>query len=609
MAKLGRVIINGVEYPCDSWEKAQQGEPLAVSWVDGLPDGAGQPHYKSNKQYYWGRHWDATTPPFLRIGPVITTIAGFGTLDTNFPMYVVPEANTDAPFLSVIYVFNKASVWKVAYAAKTIIYGPTSVANVVYGRPVLFDGIWRIPRGESVAAANLIPLTAGTEATEISANVITANVFATHFGVMQDEISNTIVRAFKSTAENSARRIEKATSVTGFTPSAGNIGFEVGDDSFDITDILNSQGELLIIKPDGPYRFDPAGNSTPLQSFAHPNVLTSAQQGSNSIGYSAYGYWVHNTGFYLIFGDIVTPVGLESEPYFYISPTADIDTFSYWTSAFATGRWVYAARRKQIWQGYIRDDGKITWYGPVFTSDQPGSIPLRVAGESLGPAFWFAGTVGGLMHVITLEPDGSTRSILPTNRGLSTQSPEIILPKLDFGRGDRLKQLRKFWYLVERIGAGVSLQAVVQRDGAVNQSWGSAATTSGLFERMGVAGTSDTFRRLNIGFTATGHDGATAGVILEKWGVEAHSADIWKVIIPLKAEENLGSQGIIGSAKNLRELQHGQAIEVTAPGRNSSHTAHVYQVHEKTAKITVPANPEYEFEVLIEAFDIETGVN
>jgi hypothetical protein len=126
---------------------------------------------------------------------------------------------------------------------------------------------------------------------------------------------------------------------------------------------------------------------------------------------------------------------------------------------------------------------------------------------------------------------------------------------------------------------------------------------------MGVAGTSDTFRRLKPGFTCIGQTGGNTGVTIEKWGIEAHSADIWRATIPLKMPEDTGSQGIIGSAKNLRQLQHGQAVEVFAPGRNSSFTAHVYQVNEKTSNYSPDAQVEYEFEILIEAFDIESGVN
>lgn len=611
MAKLGYITLNGKRYPCEEWGRAQQGQPLAITWGEGTPDGVGLPIYKdakANKRAYFARGWDLTTPPFLRLGSQIIKISGVTeNIDPALPLYVI-EAIDSVNVANVAYLFNGPTVWKINTGTNAVIYN-TDRAGVQYGRPVIFDAAARIPRGETVAAVNLaVGAGAGNEADElgVGGNVILANMFATHFGAIQDETSAKIVRAFRPTSGyTNANKIETATTAAGLTASPGpSVGFEVGDDSFDITDILTQQGENLIVRPDQIFRFDPNGNSMPMQDFVKWNLSTSALTGAGSLGYSAYAYWVHNTGLYLVYGDVVRPVGLESDQDFHIAPNSDFDSFPYYLGSFALGRWAYFARRTQVWQTYIQDDGTLLWFGPLFTTS---GNPLVLAGGSLGPNVWFG--EGSNIYKMQLEPDGSTRGELTDTRS-TTQitTPEVIFPQWDAGRPDRLKQLRKFWYLIERIGAGETLQAVVQRDGAANQNWGSAASTSGLFERIGVAGTSDTFRRLKAGFTAAGH-GSSTGPIVEKWGLEAHSADMWRVTIPLTAEEDTGSQGIDGSLQNLRQLKHGQAIEVQAPGRNGSFTAHVYQVQEETLKYTADARPEYQVQILIEVFDIETGLN
>lgn len=612
MAKLADpVVIDGKSYPCDEWNNVEQGKPASVSWNEGIPDGIGQTHLKSLTRCYYARHFDTTLPPFLRLPPPITAITSFTNFDVSSPFYVI--ATTTADSQAVEYIFNGAYVWKLRRT--TNVYDTqytgagVSRASCVYGRPVFFDGSWRIPRGESLDAVTLTPgnIDTGTETTELHNNTITTNVKASHFGTIQDQLGNYILRAFKSSAESKARRIEKAATATAFTASPGNTGTEVGDDSFGITDILTAGGEALIMKPDGPYRFDPDGNALPVQDFVHATGATSTTSSANSIGHSAYAYWCHTTGIYLIFRDVVKPLGLESDLNFHVITTGDFDTLTYYQSGFASGRWLYVIRRTQLYQAYINDDGSLIWYGPLYIAGT--NSPMHLAGDSIGPDLWFVASGESNLYRMSLQADGSTRAALDASlRGYASQSPEILMSQWDAGRPDRLKQLRKFWFRV-RDTSGESLQPIVKRDGAANQNWGSARTTTGFFENMATTmGTNDTFRYLQLGFTVSGH-GSGEGPLIEAWGVEAVAASVYRVIIPLtNAEVQGGSQGIVGSLDNLRTLKHGQGVEVKAPGRNGTALMHVLGVREKTIRAEQNA-PEYEVTVFLEGWNLEDGTN
>ena len=621
MAQLGYVVINSKRYPCDEWSNAQRGEPLAISWNEGLIEGMGEPIYKSNKRYYYGHNFDPTSPPYLRLTPLVTSISGFGSsFSTSNPTYYVRTRNPDGT--NVLYIFNGPNVWKINRDTNAVIYGPTSRAGVQYGRPVLFEGVWRIPRGDKESAVdatsyldavNLIPLNAGTEATELHANTIETNVKARHFQILQSETRAVLARAFAIDAGGQGcNRVELADSPTGFTATPGEVGSEVGDFTYGITDMVQGQGDLIVMKPDGPYKFDPDGNALPIQGFVTRNLNPAFQgfaSGANSHGHGPYTYWIHPSGIWLIHGDQMTPVSFESAIDFFsrsFAATEGIDSGVVWTGCIAYGRWLYASRGSQVWQAYINDDGKLTWYG-AFNNLGGAGVGVHV-GMDDGPTLWIPRTGQTTLLRIDLEADGSSRGPIGDSRGFTSTTGHFRIAGIDFGRPDRTKQLRKLWFNLEGMGGGMTFTPKVKRDTNAEATWVAAMTADGLSELIGTAGTTDTFRELAFGLDASAIPGNTDPRV-RSFGLEAHSADIWRAKIPLKVGEDMGSQGIIGSMENLRELQHGQAIEVVAPGRNTSFTAHVYRVNEKTTKFTADAQPEYEVEVQIEAFNIEAGTN
>lgn len=625
MAKLGAISINNIPYPCDAWEATDQGKDLSVAWMDGYWDGAAESRYlpaKPNK-YFYAHGWDMTSPPYARLALSLTAITGFtNTLTAEYPLYIVadvqPAGSVSPPAgTNLVYIFQADRVWKINRDTMTQIYS-TARAGVNYGRPARFEGYWYIPRGDKRSqndgtgypdATRLTPLDAGNEATEIHANA-QLNVKARHFAVLQDQGISYLCRAFSSSAGGAANRIEKSAS-GGFTASPGDIGTEVGQQDYSIADLLIYQGELLVIKPNGPYLFDPEGNSQPLQDYVGSSPEASFQVGSNSDVVGAYAYWPHTSGFWRIFGSALLPAGFEADPRFMIRNASDeIDQTDRWEAVCGYGRWLYAVRGNLIWQGYIQNDGLPIWHGAIYDLGAATTVYIGLLeGKTalLPPELWvFASTAVG---VATLSADGSTRTASSSSRGVAHMADyPLRMPDIDWDLPHRLKQLRKLWFLWEGLTAsGITIQPVVQRDGAAAQNWGAALTTTGYHENTGVMGTSDTFRSFRPGVDASGGVSAT-DPRLRAWGADAVSSTIWKATILLSNKELVGfSEGINGSLQNFRTLRDGIGVEVQGPGWVSSVLMHLTRMSVKQTSVDEFENPEYTVDLQFESFNQEDG--
>lgn len=617
-----RITIDGKEYPCTKWGEVEKGKSIERVYKDGYPDGIGESHVKSDKRCLFA-HWiDLTSPPYQRLYPSVTQIAV--TLSVaDQPLYAIRTQSTDGTPIPLLYLFQTNLARKIRLDTNVVIYETTN-ANTIYGRPALYDGAWRIPRGDKISstdatnyaeAATLTPgLVGAAYATEFAS--IEAGIKARHFATIVDEGVSKLARAFSNSlgvaTGEAAHRIALASSATGFATT--DVGFEVGDSSLPISDLLVSQGELEVIKPDGPYRFSPDGTSLPQQALVQTQLELNAYRGSNSHAHGPYTYWIDPSGLWRIYNDTMTPVDYGSDLAYCSFGQTDLPAFS-WNSVVAFGRWLYATNSSQLWQGYIEDDGKVKWFGPIIHRPEAGSssnitrvVMIPGGTDDTGPILFYLELVK--LYRINLMGDGSTRQALNVNRGIATAAnivPRLMQGTDDFDMPDRLKQARRFWILVEKLSeASGTMQGRAIMDGGAEASIGASPniTANGLTEKIWTPGTADTFREAQFGYQHSVVSG-TSDPRVRAWGVEVRTPSIYQAEIPLTPESVVGfSGGIRGMLKRLRDLQNAQLVAIKEPEINSTFNGYVMKVIEEATPAEGGEGVGYNVKVLVQRFTI-----
>lgn len=584
-----RITIDGTEYPCDSWKKVEQGRPVSVAWEEGFWNGMGEPRYKTPGRYYVGNLTDTTSPPYVRIWPSYSTLSLSASLNMALPMYIIQGRQAD--LIPVTYVLNGRLRIKINRTSLATFETDTNVAGLQYGRPALFEGTWRLPVGEN---GNGMTLTIANNPTLDTEGDL--GVPARHLAVIQAESQAQLARA-----DNSNEMYLSADAVTWAGP------YEVGESTVPISDLLETQGELMVIKPDGPRKFDSQGVSRPLQKFvgAHPNI--SGDIGSNSHGHGTFTFWVHPSGVWRIVGDLMIPVNFDADPKFYAFLAADFDLSTQFSSFVAYGRWAYATRGTQLFAAFINDDGTLIWHGSIYD----GSFALRVGMDldptTGNPALWVAHT-GGSVLVVSLQADGSMRAPLGSNRGV-VSGATFRLPRWDGGRAERTKQLRRFWLIGEGFAGTDGVTPQVRRDGGSIETipGGSGLQPAGsLTELVWTPGTNDTFREVELRFGSWDSDG-TGDPRLRAFGIEAHTFDVYEAVIPLTPDAVKGfSGGIRGMLKKLRHLESTDLTAFKEPEVNETFNGYVLGVQEQVVGREGNDGVGYQVRVLIERAAVPT---
>lgn len=598
-----RITLDGKEYPCKEFVEAQKADKIERVWPDGFWDGIGESRVRSPRRCLYAHFMDLTSPPYVRLipAPVSIGVSSGPDVATPFPFYFLQGRQPNAT--NVVYMLIGSYRVKINRDTNAIIYTTQDNASDIYGRSTYFESGIYLAKGDQRDAATLTIANG-------SPDTITAitGIKAKHFAKLQDQGVSKLARSFLNFLQLSP---------DGSTWSTTS--FEVGDSSLPTSDMLESQGEIIVIKPDGPYKFDPQGNSLPLQRFVGSNLTTSVFNGSNSHGHGTYAYWVDQAALWRILGDNVLPVGFESDPQYFATANVDIVANSQWRSVTAYGRWLYATRSGQLWQGFIKDDGTVQWYGAIWNESTNSALRCNIdAGVGTGPALWLASsTTPGFttFYRFDLQLDGSMRSVIGSSRGAQSGSvPTFRFGTDDFDKPDRTKQLRRFWVITEGFVAGDILQLQAELDGAAAQNVGTTITTNGLIEKVPTAtssgtvlASSDSFREARIGFKFTGFAG-TSDPRIRAMGVECLTPPIYKATIELTPESVRGYQrGIQGMLQDLRELQNGQRVELKAPELDATRTSYITSVQEKVVGKELDT-VGYEVEVLAEVMTIPSSV-
>ena len=604
MAKLPEISINAVNYPCDAWEVVQQGRALSRSFTKGFIRGMSQFALDDPRRYYHCVNADPTAAPWVRVRPQLDFDIVATNADPLKPVYVFLAE--DANGTDYAYILNDRYGYKVDVATGVIDETKDFGANSVCGRPVLFEGNWRIPLGDTNDAQTLT--TVGIPAAADTYTAITG-IKARHFAALQDK-----------TVANFARARLHNVSLSADASSFGS-EFEVGDSSLKISDLLVVAGELMPVKPDGPWSFDADGNSLPIIETVGRSLLADEYDGSDSHGHGAYAYWAGSAGLWRVLGDRATPIGAESDPAWVnaanlgvAAPFLGISNQVRWASVVAWGRWIYASilstpfATGDVFVGYIRDDGTVLWHGSLYRA---ASLRTRVtitgpAGGTDGPILWIVGT--GKIRGMKLGADGSPRTSLGNfSRGDASLRADFILSEDDFDLPDKEKQWRRMWAYVEGLpGDGtmtVGFYAYRDRDGGAIV--GAAISSDGYTSRDLTPGSSDKAFAMQPGirFTATGgYDPTASDPRVRSFGYEARTATIYQATIPAVPDELRGGVGVEDALQNLRRLLGASRVAIGEPDINATFNGEIVGVQEEA--VPTDSGTGYKINVLIQRWDV-----
>lgn len=611
------ITIDDIAYPCLRWGTVENVRVLERRYDQGFIGGVGifsEAVQTRPDQLYAAVNADISTFPYIRLLPrrITTDLTDkiFGSNPTY--MFVAEDANADE------YLF----IYGDRYAKKVYLHEPggdsllNTVASskdfgagAVCGRPVLFEGKWRIPLGDSVEWVTLTTVSDGGGAdtyTGASAGGSPAGSRrATHFATGMQEGVAQIWRAHNNDADDAPAAGVKSCRVSSSADAITfGASFEVGDTSLPITDLLSIAGELFIPKPDAPYRFssDGGGNTFPIMEFVDKQQYLSGytgDDGANSGCHGPYAYWTHSSGLWRVIGDNATPVDPMSEPHFsglsLAATTAGGGAgmlpsyYGRWLSATAYGHWMYATEAETgLWHGYINEDGTIRWLGTIFSSDGTSKTAISracVVTTSTAPILYVVDN-NSMLYRIDLQEDGSIRKVSTpgTNRGGDDEISLVVAPETNFGEPEKQKQVRMMWVNTDDMASAFAIRCLVYRDRSTTPTQiGSDVASGGKQEESATPGSSDTFTdchpalELDTGTFAE----ATEDPRIRSWGIRAVTPHVYKAVIPVSPDGMRGfSLSVKDALKKLRDLKSGASIDVREPTYNATFTGYIRDVRE-----------------------------
>jgi hypothetical protein len=620
------ITIDGVAYPCSNWRTESAARRLERRYESGFNGGMGvfsEKQARAPNQIYHCVNLDSTTFPYIRMRKGERDAAltlSFG-VDADKPAFgFVVDGPASREYL---YIANADRIYKIDLgvsgrgtpAQET---GSRQVTGGIAGRPSYFEDNWYVPFGDSILAWVQRLDTVGPDV--IGGDSWNPMDFrALHLTKMMNEGVAQMWRA------HTTNKVDASATALDADSFAGD--FEVGDSSFQITDMLSLTGELFISKPDRPWLFDSQGNSKPAMEFisATGGSLTNYQgyDGANSGSHGPYAYWCHSTGLWRVWQDSARPIDPFSQRN-WSGIALDSLTPSFNTGWFACagwGQWLYAVNASDgLYVGWVEPDGSVTWMGNIISSaqtDWSAKARIGITTTSTNPILWMLDD-SQRFAVFDLEFDGSIRAIKSagapnTDRGGDNEIGQIWMPSTDFGEPEKQKQMRMMWLTIDNNDyENLNIEARVHRDrSATSTRAGSAITSasgSGQFEFVFTPGTDDTFYEA---MAAIRFDTKVAGTFLpdpadariRSFGMRAVTAHTYEATIPLSAKKMTGSLGVKDALKKLRDLKSGEGVDVMEPTYNEAFTGYVKDVREKVTGAQ-GGSIDYELEVLIDRWVI-----
>ncbi len=597
MATLSPISINGVRYPCNAWVSEQSGQVIRHEWENGWLGGMGHLAKDSDDGYYVSNGFDASTFPYLRLRPgadVSLLLTNYGA-DTKEGTYGFVEQ--DSNLVDYLYVLNGQFVWKINLTGTPAVdpgpggtpskdFGGTAVA----GRLVLYDdgtsSLWRVALGVVDTAQELT--TIGTSGNADTWSDMTG-IFASHFALIQDGALSKIART--RTQGTNLSVVDISTDANTFAPSSG---FEVGDGTLIPADFLEAQGELMVMKDTGIWKFTADGVSTPIMGFhgrgATVNKARVHFDGVNSWQVGPYTYWTHSTSLWRIVGNAARTIGPEANPQW---NNLTLDSFTpfpsenNWNSFVSWGEWAYATYGPRLFYGRIRGDGTILWHGVLFSK---ADAVFRCVLDETGPSLWVADTGLGGVHQFSLDDDGSPKTTFNSKRGAASTSFQFWFPRINAGRGRLREQVqwRFMWCTLENMPSNTAhapVQLAFHKEGATaSTNLGSTLTADGRNTVAWTLGDNDLAYEIQPTIKITTHADYVPGSEdprIRAFGVEGVAPQTYKVEIPLTAAElkKVGG-GVQGALKALRALRGAAQVDVREPEANDSFSGYIQDIEE-----------------------------
>lgn len=597
-----RITIDGTEYPCERWETVERPRTLKESWRDGWVGGMGEYLRRHRDTFYISSNCDTSTYPFVRLRPTLNNSIAINPTATD-PMFAWTAEDSGGE--AYLYIFGTklvAELIKIKISDHSSIEVTTFGANSKAGRFAFFNGDIYLALGDSVDAQKITTVAVGSGDTFATLTDDKALAFA----AMNDEATAKLWRA------HTTNKVDVSS-----TGAAGSFSadFEVGDTTTAINDMITFQGELLISKPDAPWRFGGVvgaslqGQAFPVIDYAGRSPSITGSFGSTMASMNGFAYWPHGSGIIRIFGQGAKPVDPGARPD-WVGAALDSAVPSYisqWDSVAIMGLWIYATNQTDLFYGRIQEDGTIAWHGILVNS---GNF-LRcfiVDGGADGPALWVVNSSssgnGGTAERIGLEKDGSVRKILATGagRGDASLTAQIWMPQIDFGEPNVEKQLSYMAAEVENVASNaVTVSLRVHRDRAFTSEEVGSSTSDGLIEASWTAGTNDTFREVmaSVRMTTTGSY-SNKDPRIRSLTIGAVTPYVYKAVLPITQKEMDGVSSSVRSAlTTLRQLKSGASIAIREPAFNATFTGYVEEVRERATGAETGPGVGYNMEITI----------
>lgn len=484
----------------------------------------------------------------------LSASAGWGAL-------AVPIKPASTTSRSVMNISDTTKIFKYTYdpdAAPTLDDTDTTASGVA-GRPAKMNGKWYCPFGSGANAVKLDNASTPTWGD--------AGWKADHLANYQSGIQPTLARV-NSTTQNTVELNADTSGDVGDTWTAESQ--EVGDVSTKVTDLMETQGELIVAKEDSCYRFGSEGESFNIIPFLDRGKADADNgKGMDTFGdeviYPSKGnLWRHRIG-----GGSL-PIG--------------VNTIEGWRKVSAiptpkSGRHVFEVHV----EGYrytLLNDGEESH----LLQRKPGSsvfnsvltIPLsKGLGVDSRKRLWIKGASTDEttrdVRVIELAEDGSLDT--EGRKGQASSEHDIWFDERNPGRPQDKVQLRHF--TVELEGdwdATTSLQLKVWLDNATTAvDFGAAITSAGVTVRNPTTfGTSDTCHRFRPQLTLTTNS---------SYAPESSNPQFLRLVVGIRFPETIRIvipaddallEGItaIDVEQNLRRLQNQGIVAFGRPARD-----------------------------------------
>ncbi len=625
------ISINGVDYPCRDWETIESARVLERRYDVGFNGGVGffsEGLITRRNQIYAAINLDVSTYPYARLLPLRTKTA-LGDTSGAVPSYAfVAEDSGGAEY---VYIFEGQHAKKIALADDMLQSTKDFGAGAVAGRPVLFEGSWRVPLGDTVQWVTLATVAVGAAAdtwdTAETGGSPVGSRMATHFGTLNLEGVAQLWRAHNNDTDAAPGAGVESCRVSGSADAITfGASFEVGDTSLPITDLTSIGGLLYIAKPDTPWLFseDGGGNAYPVLDFVGKSSFLSGytgEDGANSGSVGPFYFWTHSSGLWRIFGDMARPVDPISNPDFSgrnfdstgaAGPVPGMTSAFYgrWLSVASWGQWVYATEATSgLWAGLLLEDGSVHWMSNLFGAQGTSLLALNrcfIVPTSSAPILYVLDQNNDLYR-IDLQEDGSLRRVTAsgTNHGGDDEVSLLVMPETNFGEPETTKQLRMMWMNFDDFPAsGLAVRAVVYRDRSKTPTQVGSDRTSGdgRTEHATTPGTDDEFIDLHpaVEFDTGTFAEATEDPRLRSFGLRAVTPTVYRALIPVSHDEMRGRNASIrGALTKLRNLKSGQSVPVKEPGASTTFTGYIEQVQEAMVAPQGGQKLEYEFAVTI----------